>query len=126
MSNPQASLYNQQELFEIWKRIHLDEFNCEVETDEQLLQALAEFAATVQYSAPGYENFQEQCKLDLERDEGPTMQAGADESAAQLFTDSFDVHNSTILSELIDTGSVTVHVNGKRFVVTLAAKEELP
>ncbi len=72
-----------------------------------------------------YEKFQEACKEDLES-VSPTLSTQHDECAAQLFGDAaFDTNldDSGILVELLETGSVTVRIGDKSWVVSLNAEE---
>lgn len=69
-----------------------------------------------------YSAFQDLCAGDLA--EGGTMSTEHDECAAQLFAeDTYDFESSSILGELLNTGSVTVRIGEKEFVVSLKVEE---
>lgn len=64
-----------------------------------------------------YEEFRDACTKDLES--GTTsMTPGHDEAAAELFLN-LNVEGGSMLSELLDTGSVTIRLGDKQYVVSL-------
>lgn len=74
-----------------------------------------------------WEKFQEICNKDLESG-NPTLSTQHDECAAQLFASDSAAHTQMeyagILVELLETGSVTVKVGEKNYVVWLNVQEE--
>lgn len=73
-----------------------------------------------------YSEFQNFCDDEVKSD-NLTMSPGHDETAATIFqTDSGDLNDCPvpgILTELLETGSVTVHVKGRKFILSIQVKE---
>lgn len=81
--------------------------------------------------AQRWEAFRDLCDRDLEpaiNPSGPTLSTEHDECAAQLFGSNqaafAELDNSGMLVELLETGSLTVRVGDRSFVISLDAQEE--
>lgn len=72
-----------------------------------------------------WKDFIELCNNDLNMDRPSVMTPGHDEDAVAVFTDEDgDINSSSIIAELFSTGSVTVNVGEKQYVVYMRVEEE--